>query len=247
MEKDDAVAYPEWQYEPADDIDQTFIERLRRFPRKPDITVWLLRTLSAILLRAYLRIFHRFSVTGRERLPKQGSFILVANHASHLDALCLISLMPFKKLHQVFPAAAKDYFFVTIPRTLISAVFINSLPFDRYSDTRNSLRLCRELLAHPGNVMIFFPEGTRSTTGRIGEFKIGIGLLAAGTSIPVIPCWIKGAYTAYPKGLLLPRPKKLNVVVGEPRTYEQWPQGKEAALTISNDLREEIIRLSREG
>lgn len=240
------MVYPEWQYDSADDLDQTFIERLRRFPRKPDLTVWLLRSFSALLLRAYLKIFHRFSASGRDRLPKEGSFILVANHASHLDALCLISLMPFKKLHQVFPVAARDYFYATIPRTVLSAIFVNVLPFGRYSGKRESLQLCRELLANPGNVIILFPEGTRSITGEIDRFKAGVGLLAADTTIPVVPCWISGAFDAYPKGRLIPRPKKVNVVIGHPRTFEGRPQRKEEAEKIGEELREEIIRLSKE-
>ncbi len=240
------MADPEWRYEPADDLDRTFIERMRRFPRKPDLTVWLLRSFFALLLRAYLKVFHRFSVSGRERLPQDGSFILVANHTSHLDALCLISLMPFSKLHRVFPVAARDYFYATIPRTLISAIFVNALPFGRYSGKRQSLMLCQELLANPGNVMILFPEGTRSVTGEIGDFKAGVGILAAGTAIPVVPCRIEGAFEAYPKGRLLPLPGKVRVVIGHPLAFQDRPQNKESALTISEELRKEIIKLSKE-
>ena len=53
------------------------------------------------------------------------------------------------------------------------------------------------LLQNPGNVLILFPEGTRTTTGAPGRFKPGIGLLLAGTSIPVVPCFLEGAYAAW--------------------------------------------------
>jgi len=246
MARDDNMENSDWQYDTAKDLEQTVVERLRRFPREPDLLVYCCRSLAALLLRAYLKIFHRFAVQGKEQLPQEGSFILVANHASHLDALCLTALVPLKKLHRVFPVAAKDYFYATAPRTFFSAVFINSLPFGRYSDTRQSLRLCQELLANPGNVLILFPEGTRTSTGKIGAFKPGCGMLVAGTTIPVVPCCIEGAFAAYPKGRLLPWPKKIRLIVGAPRSYAQLPPGKEAAAQISNELREAILSLQKE-
>lgn len=178
----------EWRYDTARDLDQTIVERLRRFPREPDMLVYGLRSLAALGLRVWLCFYHRLEVMGREHLPTEGSFVLVANHTSHLDTLCLLSVLPLKKLHRAFPAASVDYFFTSVPRIAIAAVVVNALPFDRKVHTHQSLSLCKELLANPGNILILFPEGTRSTTGVIGEFKPGIGLLLAGIDVPVLPC-----------------------------------------------------------
>src|SRR6185295_17345295 len=133
-------------------------------------------------------------------LPREGSFIMVCNHASHLDALCLQSSLPLRKLHRAFPAAAQDYFFVSLPRAAVAAIFINAMPFARKVQMRQSLDLCRKLLANPGNILILFPEGTRSTTGELAEFRPGIGTLAAGVDVPVVPCALQGAFAAWPKG-----------------------------------------------
>src|SRR5689334_16581413 len=176
-----------WTYEPAPDLDQSLADRLRRFPREPDIAVYAARSLAAMTIRSWLRFYHRFEISGAEHLPKEGSFILVANHASHLDTLCILSALPLRQLHRAFPAAAQDYFFVGMPRLAVAAVIVNALPFGRQSHIRNSLELCRHLLANPGNMLILFPEGTRTKTGKIGEFKPGVGLLAAGSNIPVVP------------------------------------------------------------
>src|SRR5437899_647931 len=89
------------------------------------------RLLAGLLLRGWLRCYHRLTIVGRENLPLDRSFVMVANHASHLDTLCLLSALPLSKLHCAFPAAAQDYFFVQVPRLFLAAVVVNALPFDR--------------------------------------------------------------------------------------------------------------------
>lgn len=233
----------DWHYEPAADLDQSLAERLRRFPREPDMMVYGLRALAALMLRLWLRAYHRFKVTGREHLPTEGSFVLVANHSSHLDTLCLLAALPLCKLHRAFPAAAQDYFFVSAPRLAAAAIVVNALPFARQTHIRQSLDLCRRLLANRGNILILFPEGTRTTTGQIGQFKPGIGLLVAGSSIPVVPCRLKGVFDAWPKGKWLPRPRRVQVQIGAPRTYASLPPGRDSCEQICHDLREAILAL----
>lgn len=233
-----------WSYEPAADLDQNMVERLRRFPRQPDMLVYGARSLAALALRGWLRVYHRLEITGAENLPREGSFILVANHASHLDTLCLLAALPLSKLHRAFPAAAKDYFFVDVPRLAFAAVVVNALPFGRHSQIRQSLGLCRELLANPGNILILFPEGTRTVSGEIGEFRPGIGILAGGTNIPIVPCFLDGAFRAWPKGRYIPRPAKIRLRIGTPRTFGDLAPGKEAAERICAELRQAVVELA---
>jgi len=234
-----------WQYEPAPDLDKSLADRLRRFPREPDLTVYALRSFVALLLRAWLRFYHRLEIVGRENLPANGSYVVVANHSSHLDTLCLLSAMPLRKLHRAFPAAAQDYFFVSVPRLAIAAVVVNALPFGRQKHIRNSLELCRQLLANPGNVLILFPEGTRTTTGQMGEFKPGIGSLVAGTDLPVVSCHLTGGFQAWPRGKWFPRPRKLILRIGQPRNYAGLVPGREAAEQICADLQKAVADLGQ--
>jgi 1-acyl-sn-glycerol-3-phosphate acyltransferase len=233
-----------WRYDTASDLDQTALERLRRFPREPDMFVYALRTIAAVFLRAWLRLYHRLVIVGRERLPREGSYVLVANHASHLDALTLVTAHPLAKIHRVFPAAAADYFFTSVSRLAFSAIVVNALPFQREVHVRQSLALCRALLENPGNVLVIFPEGTRSRTGEMGEFKAGLGLLVAGTPHPVVPCRLEGTFAAWPKGRWFPRPRRVRLTIGEPRTYAEHARGKDAALFIASDLRAAISSLA---
>ena len=63
-----------------------------------------------------------------EHLRSNRSFVLVANHSSHLDTVCLLAGLPLRRLHRAFPAAAADYFFKSVPRTWIATVVVNAFP-----------------------------------------------------------------------------------------------------------------------
>ncbi len=232
----------EWTYDSAPDLERTLVERLRGFPREPDMLTYALRGLAGATTRLWLRTYHRLRVVGRENLPASGSFVIVANHASHLDTLVLTGLLPLSRLHRVFPAAASDYFFTTVPRLAIAAM-VNALPFDRRLRHRRSLNLCAALLENPGNVLIVFPEGTRTTTGRMGDFKPGLGMLLAGRSVPAVPCHIAGAFEAWPKGRLAPRPWPLRLTIGAPLEFSGLPRGKESARRICRTLHDAILAL----
>lgn len=236
----------DWQYEPTPDFDKTPIERLQIFPRHPDMLVYAARTVLNAIARAWLKVYHRYRVIGREKLASMsGPFVLVANHGSHLDAICLLSALPLRKIHKTFPAAARDYFFTTLPKSAFFAIAVNAMPFDRKENPRDSLAVCADLLRTPEHVLILFPEGTRTTSGEIGEFKVGIGFLTAGTPVPIVPCYLEGAYRAWPKGAWIPRPRRLRLVVGEPRTFADLESTKESAQRIASTLRDDVVDLER--
>src|SRR5690242_8407075 len=102
---------------------EAIIERLARVPRHRGALRRALRFCVATILRVWLRAYHRFTVTGAENLPAEGPFVLVANHASHLDTLCLLAALPLRRLSSAYAAAAADYFFVSAP-TCAAAVLL---------------------------------------------------------------------------------------------------------------------------
>jgi 1-acyl-sn-glycerol-3-phosphate acyltransferase len=222
----------------------TLLERLRRFPRRPHRFYRAVRRGIAVILRVWLKVYHRFEIIGIDNLPRDCSFVLVANHSSHLDALCMLAALPLCKLHRAFPAAAADYFFVSTPRCAIAVLVTNALPFHRRTHLRQSLDLCRRLLKDDGNILILYPEGTRSTDGRVGTFRPGIGHLLAGTTVPAVPCYLDGAGAALGKRKWFPRPLKIRLTIGTPRAYATKSNDKNGAESISRDLERAVKELS---
>ncbi|HVF72526.1 MAG TPA: lysophospholipid acyltransferase family protein [Chthoniobacterales bacterium] len=235
-----------WQYDSAADLDQSLIERLRHFPREPDMLVYGARSLMALIIRGLLRTWCRFEIIGEEHLRSNRSFVLVANHSSHLDTVCLLAGLPLRRLHRAFPVAAADYFFKSVPRTWLATVVVNALPFARQTHARHSLAICSELLSNAGNVLIIFPEGTRSKNGQLQEFKGGIGALVAGRDVPVLPCYLDGAHRAWPKGSRFPRPRKVRLIVGPARNFADIPPDRSASNLIAAELRSAVQELAKQ-
>jgi len=239
-----AMTTDPWRYEPAPDFGLPLLERLARVPREPDMLVYTARVALAVATRVALWLGCRPAVTGAENLPRSGSFVLVANHASHLDAALLLSLLPLGALHRAYPLAARDYFYASRVRTLATTLAFNVLPFDRDVPACRALKVCRSLLAEDGTVLVVFPEGTRSADGRVGPFKAGTGFLLAGLDVPVVPCHLSGTHRAWPKGARLPRLRRVGVSVGSPRVYADRERTKASALAICEDLRGAVLALS---
>ena len=108
---------------------------------------------------------------------------------------------------------------------------------------RESLFICGQLLAQPGNVLIIFPEGTRSKTGETQPFKSGIGALLAGRDVSVLPCYVQGAFRAWPKGRRLPRPGKVRLIVGTARNYAASGVEKSEISAIARELQRAVQEL----
>lgn len=235
-----------WHYRPAPDLDKSVSEHLREFPRQPRMLEYAIRGLAAMFLRLWMRLYHRLRIDGRDNLPRNGSFVLVCNHASHLDTLAMLCAMPVRSIHRVFPAAASDYFFSNLPRSAISAVLINALPFDRKQGGARSLESCAELLGQDGNILILFPEGTRTTNGDMSRFRSGIGRLVASRPWPVVPCYLDGAYDAWPKGRAFPRPKRLRLTIGPAQHFDHIEATASGVDDICRSLERAVASLGEQ-
>jgi 1-acyl-sn-glycerol-3-phosphate acyltransferase len=92
-----------------------------------------------------------------------------------------------------------------------------------------------------------FPEGTRSSDGSLQDFRHGIGRLVAGTSTPVVPAYIDGAFRAWPRGSAVPMPRRVTVRIGEARRYEGTPPTREGAIAVAADLHQAVLELRECG
>ena len=208
----------EWQLKPARDFGLSLRRRLASLTRElgflATATHWCWRE----LVRGYLCLFHRLEVTGLDHLPEP-PFVVIANHSSHLDALTLASAMPARLVDRIHPIAADDTFFTSFASSTFAAFAINALPLRRKATKPADLAMLRTRLVEDRLVYILFPEGTRSRSGEMAPFKPGIGVLVAGTTIPVVPCCLEGAFAALPPHRNWPRFTQLRLKIGAPLSF----------------------------
>ena len=135
---------------------------------------------------------------GKSNIPPHTNFIVAANHTSHLDmGLTKMALAEAGK--DMVVLAAADYFFDTKYKRVVIENFTNLVPMERTGSLRQSLRHARSFLDRGYNALIF-PEGTRSLTGEMAEFKPVIGYLALHARVGILPIYLEGTHDAMPKG-----------------------------------------------
>jgi len=201
-----------------------------------------LRTRVHRLIRHMLKKRNDFTVVNQEILSKQTSFVLVGNHSSHLDILCLFSALPLERVNTCYSVAAADYFFSNDIFAYFSRIVANTLPFSRDYVAYAGLKACGNLLSQGKSLMIF-PEGTRSRTGEMQAFKSGIGILMAGRREPVIPAYIHGAFNALPRGKMLPKRSPIRVVIGEPMYFDKYESMEDNWHVIAGKIEDKVKEL----
>lgn len=158
----------------------------------------------------------RTRVEGLDVLERtQGPVIFVANHASHLDTPLILLSLPDAWRRRTAVAAAADYFFDTWWRAVGSSIVFNTFPIDRRG---GSMATTPGEVLEQGWSLVIFPEGTRSTDGWIGHFRMGAAYLAHEHGVPVVPVAHRGTFAAMPRGQGWPGRgrRQLTVRFGEP-------------------------------
>lgn len=233
----------DWQYKAAGDHGLKHTESLRSLQRETGLIGSLTQSAWRAAVRLYLRGYHRLRVDGLENLPKQAPFVMVANHTSHLDAITLAAALPWRLRQHAFPIAAGDVFFETPGVALFSAMMLNALPMWRKSCGPHAMKQLRERLIGDPAIYVLFPEGTRSRDGSLGKFKPGLGMLVAEAAVPVVPCFLDGAFAACPPERKLPLPKPLNLRIGEPLVFADVRNERTGWQEIASRLEAAVTKL----
>ena len=235
----------DWNLRPARDLGLSPADRLKSLAREQGLVGLALNAAWRRGVRGYLAACHGFRVTGRENLPAEPPFVLVANHASHLDALALAAALRGIAARRAHAMAAGDLFFANPAVSAFAAYAINALPVWRGRSRRADLDAMRQRLAEDGLVYILFPEGTRSRDGAMAPFQPGLGMLVAGTDIPVVPCWLEGAREAWPAQSATPRPfRPLSLTIGPPHRFPDTANDKGGWQAVAPTMKASVRRLA---
>jgi long-chain acyl-CoA synthetase len=172
-----------------------------------------------VLQKLFYDQFLHTRYEGRSNIPPHTNFIVAANHCSHLDmGLTKMALAEAGK--DMVALAAADYFFDNKYKRAVMENFTNLVPMERSGSLRQSLRHAKSFLDRGYNALIF-PEGTRSVTGKMADFKPVIGYLALASRIGILPMHLEGTYQAMPKGSNVIKSRDIGARIGRYLSFEE--------------------------
>ena len=172
----------------------------------------------------------RLTVTGVERIPTEGAFLLAANHASYIDPPVIGgSILGRRRLCSM---AHSGLFRIPIFGPIISAV--GAFPVKRGVADRKAIRMAADLL-RAGHPVLVFPEGTRSPSDVAHlPSELGAAYLAALSGAPVIPVGVIGTSRVLPRGALFLRPRRAEVRFGPPVDLPMLGQGRRDKTALAD-------------
>ncbi|MGB9736379.1 MAG: lysophospholipid acyltransferase family protein [bacterium] len=188
---------------------------------------------SLIFLTAGIKV----KVTGLENLDKNASYIFMSNHLSHLDTAAFMAKLPFK----IRFFAKKEL--LRVPVFGQALYMSRHIIIDRKNIERakQSINEAKERIKKYGFSVLVFPEGTRSKTGKMGEFKKGGFVLAIEMGIPIVPIAVIGSYNLLPAHSLLVKSGTIEVRVGSPIDVTGYTM--ENKQELMDKVRSEIEKL----
>ena len=146
---------------------------------------------------------------GQYHLDVAGGGMLLSTHQSMLDPV-LVGMIANRRLNYL---ARKTLFKNALFGFMIS--LLDAIEIDR---ERGGLAGLREMLKRlqKGELVLLFPEGTRTPDGEIGALKPGFIPVARRSEVPLMPIAVVGAYDCLPRGTKIPTRSPIAVVFGEP-------------------------------
>lgn len=172
----------------------------------------------------------RVDASGLEHLDASRPYVVMANHQSVFDIAAIVATLPSS-----FRFVAKREL-TWIPFFGWALVTGGHVVIDRsnHESSVRSLQRAAERV-RDGKTVVIFPEGTRSRTGELGEFKSGGFHLALAAQVPILPASVSGSSRIAPARSLRIESGRIHVHYGEPITT--------AGLGLSDrQLLKELVR-----
>jgi 1-acyl-sn-glycerol-3-phosphate acyltransferase len=190
------------------------------------------------IFQILFRTFYTYNVEGKEHLPKSAT-IIAPNHASFLDPP-LVSLAHPNPMHFF---ARKTLFKNKIFSYLLSKV--NAHPIASGAEGMRALAFAKKLLNN-NEMVVLFPEGTRSKDGTLLPLRKGVISLAIKSQVSITPMYIKGAYEIWPRGSTFPKLRgKVTCTYGKPLNPKNYLHlsSQEATESMLEDLRNSLLSM----
>ena len=193
------------------------------------------------------------TVTGLENLKSlEPPVIFAANHTSHLDTPAIFTALPYQWRRRLAPAMMQDHFLPYFQpgrfswkevafagmSYFLACVIYNTYPLpQRMSGARRALRYTGELVSR-GYCPLVFPEGFRTTDGRMQPFRPGIGMMAVRLRVPIVPIRLSGLYEIYSVHDSWPRRGPVRVAIGSPIEFSLDTSYEGAARRLEETIKQ---------
>jgi long-chain acyl-CoA synthetase len=193
---------------------------LQEDPTDPDVLALARSGLAERFLYAGFKPLQIFAddrfhlrVSGLDKLPAQGPYIISSNHQSYLDPIVLASVVPWPVFRKLFAVGTSEIFGSGFMRRL--ARWLRVIVVDPDANLVSAMRAGAFGLRH-GRILILYPEGERSIDGTPKTFKKGAAILSVHLQVPIVPVAIEGFHDAWPRGKSFQKFTPLNIQFGDP-------------------------------
>ncbi|WP_153557991.1 AMP-binding protein [Roseimaritima sediminicola] len=174
------------------------------------------------IVRPVLEVLYRKRVIGGENLPEQGAAVLVCNHASWLDGILILWMLP-RNARFIVDGGNFDTRFTRYLAGAFDTILMSPNP----KSIARALKSGRQGLKS-GDLIAIFPEGTISRNGQLQAFRPGVTKVLKGTDAPVIPMWLDGMWGSifsFSKGRFFwkwpsLRRRQLTLYIGKPLSHD---------------------------
>jgi len=202
----------------------------------------IFRPLFYIIVDLICKYYLRVEYFGIENIPKSRPYILAPNHASALDQAMVSYSIGKDRREYLYTLATKFFYDRPIAKIFIR-IAANAMRIDTVEDFFPALRAAVKVLKL-GRSIYINPEGTRSETGELLPFRVGVGVLAVETGAPIVPVYIAGTHESMPPGKYFPKPIKIKVYFGEPIMMDGYIKRKqtETAYDVYKAATDELFK-----
>lgn len=200
---------------------------------------------SKIFLKPIVDLLFIKEVRGWENIPKT-NFILAANHQSHLDQIFTAYICVPRRFHMI---GQVDRYNKGLERILRDILYFIAgvIRLDR-EDPESKKKVIEEAekVLKKRDILIIYPEGTRTRTGQIQEGKEGVAKIFLKTGVPILPVGIKGVFELMPPGKAFPRIKRIvKINIGLPLYFKDEFRLAQNLSDDSKDYKEILKKITK--
>jgi len=176
----------------------------------------------------------KVKVYNLEKLDKDVQYIFLANHQSVYDIIALVLVLPF----QLSFIAKKSLFSIPFFGWCLTATGHIAIDRSNPHNAKKSINKACKFINEKKRSIFAFPEGTRSESGQMGDFKLGIFSLALLTGLDIVPVTINGSRNILPKNFSFIQPGTAEIILHEPINIKEY--GKTTKVELAKRTRDII-------